>query len=62
MMDLKINQEVVFTDDDGSVECYVKRINKKTVTLYQRKPKLENCGRVRYYRVPIRSLKKYIKV
>lgn len=58
-MKLSINQHVIF-DDGIPVECYVKRINKKTVTLYQRKPKLENGG-VRSYRVPLRSLKKYVK-
>lgn len=60
-MYLKINQDVIFTDDDDSIKCYVKRINKTTVTLYQRQPKLEK-GRVRYFRVPIRYLKKYVSV
>lgn len=61
-MNLTINQHVIFTDDEGSVECYVKRINKKSVTLYQRKPKLENGG-VRTYRVPRRPsyFRKYLK-
>lgn len=59
-MKLSINQHVIFTDYEGSVECFVKRINKKSVTLYQRKPKLERGG-VRSYRVPKRSLKKYLK-
>lgn len=59
-MILQIDQHVIFTDHEGSVECFVRRINKKSVTLHQRKPKLENGG-VRTYLVPKRSLKKYIK-
>lgn len=59
-MNLTINQNVIFTDHEGSVECFVRRINKKSVTLHQRKPKLE-FGGVRTYRVPKRALKKYVK-
>ena len=59
-MNLTINQNVIFTDHEGAVECFVRRINKNSVTLHQRNPKLK-LGRVQTYCVPKCSLKKYVK-
>jgi hypothetical protein len=58
-MDLKINQEVILKLDGEIIEGFVRRINRKTITIHQRKPKLQNGG-VYTYRIPIRYWKKYL--
>jgi hypothetical protein len=59
-MKLKVNQTVIMNDNDNLVKCYVKRINKKTVTLHQYNPKLIN-GRVFTYRIPLSQVRKYLR-
>jgi hypothetical protein len=59
-MKLAVNQNVIVNDNGNLVECYVRRINQKTVTFNQRKPKLEN-GVIYTYRIRHHQLKKWVQ-
>ena len=59
-MKLTVNQNVLIKDNDNLVECYVRRINTKTVSFNQRNPKLEN-GVVYSYRIRKNQLRKFVQ-
>ena len=59
-MKLTVNQNVLIKDGDKVVECYVRRINTKTVSFNQRNPKLEN-GAVYSYRIQKNQLRKFVQ-